>query len=349
MISDLSETVTNEPDFEYKLDSLRRFKHVETLKLSMRYLNNELDSEYIGNYISMIAEAVLNVGLNIAYKEMKNSKNSKNEIVVIGMGKLGGKEMGYNSDLDIIFVYKGDDHEYYSKLGQKLISVLSIPTGEGYAFKIDMGLRPSGYAGALVSSLQSFKNHHSTSAMLWEKQALLKARYVAGDTKLGKKVMSTIESFIYKDELQADSIKEIYRLRKRMELELAKEAKSKFNIKTGHGGLVDIDFIVQLLQLKHGRDTKKIRKTNTLEALVSLYKEKIIDENDYNVLSSGYRFLRQLENAVRLLQDKATSDIYETDFDKAGDIIFNESGQSLLKRYKSTTKKIRKVYDSYYS
>jgi glutamate-ammonia-ligase adenylyltransferase len=349
MTSDLSEIIKNEPDFEHKLDSLRRFKHVETLKLSMRYLNNELDTEYIGNYISMIAEAVLNVGLQIALKEMKSVKNKKSEIVVIGMGKLGGKEMGYNSDLDIIFVYKGNDHEYYSKLGQKLISVLSIPTGEGFAFKIDMGLRPSGYAGALVSSLDSFKNHHKTSAMLWERQALLKARYVAGNKQLGKKVMSTIESFVYKKRLDADSIKEISRLRKRMELELAKETQSKFNIKTGHGGLVDIDFIVQSLQLKYGSESKRVRQTNTLEALNSLFKEKIINQNNYNILSSGYKYLRKLENAVRLIQDKASSDIYETDFDKAGELIFGESGKSLLKRYKTTTKKIRKIYNSYFS
>lgn len=349
MISDLSEDIRNESDFEHKLDSLRRFKHVETLKLSMRYLNNELDTEYIGSYISMIAEAVLNVGLRVAQKEMKYAKSKKNEIVVIGMGKLGGKEMGYNSDLDILFVYKGNDHEYYSKLGQKLISVLSVPTGEGFAFKIDMGLRPSGNAGALVSSLDSFKNYHNTSAMLWERQALLKARPVAGDMQLGKKVMSIIESFVYKNKLETDSIKEISHLRKRMELELAKETKSKFNIKTGYGGIVDIDFIVQSLQLKYGSESKRIRQTNTLEALDLLFKERIIKKNDYNTLASGYRFLRQLENALRLIQDKAASDIYETDFNRAGELIFGETGRSLLKRYKSTTKKIRKVYNSYFS
>ena len=187
MVAELSESIKSEPDFEYKLDALRRFKHVETLKLSMRYLNGELDAEYIGNYISMTADAVLDVGLDIALSEMKPARSRKKEIVIIGMGKLGGREMGYNSDLDIIFVYNGDDHEYYSKLGQKLISVLAVPTGEGFAFKIDMGLRPSGQSGALVSSLQSFINHHKKGAMLWERQALLKARVVAGDAKLAKK------------------------------------------------------------------------------------------------------------------------------------------------------------------
>ena len=349
MMAELSDTVKKEPDFEGKLDSLRRFKHVETLKLSMMYLNGELEPGYLGNYISMIADAVVNVGLEVALKEMKPAKSRKKEIVVIGMGKLGGREMGYNSDLDVIFVYNGDDHEYYSKLGQKLISVLSIPTGEGFAFKIDMGLRPSGNAGALVSSLESFKNHHKKGAMLWERQALLKARVIAGDKQLAKKVMSTIESFVYKQPLQDESIKEISRLRKRMELELAKETKTKFNIKTGHGGLVDIDFIVQLLQLKHGAKLKIIRQTNTIEALASLFNEAIISESEFKTLDTGYKFLRRIENAVRLIQDKATSDIQIDDFNKAGEIIFNTSGESLLKEYKSVTKKIRKIYNSYFS
>ncbi|NIP39035.1 MAG: bifunctional [glutamate--ammonia ligase]-adenylyl-L-tyrosine phosphorylase/[glutamate--ammonia-ligase] adenylyltransferase, partial [Candidatus Dadabacteria bacterium] len=349
MISELSKTIKSEPDFEHKLDSLRRFKHVETLKLSMRYLNGELEPGYIGNYISMIADAVLNVGLEVALKEMKPARSRKKEIVVIGMGKLGGREMGYNSDLDIIFVYNGDDHEYYSKLGQKLISVLSVPTGEGFAFKIDMGLRPSGNAGALVSSLDSFINHHKKGAMLWEKQALLKARVVAGDKKLAKKVMSAIESFVYKEPLDEQSIKEISRLRKRMELELAKETKTKFNIKTGLGGLVDIDFIVQSLQLKHGSKLKKIRHTNTIQSLQALFNEGVIQESEFEVLDSGYKFLRRAENAVRLIQDKATSDIHEDDFNKAGEIIFGKSGKSLLKEYKSVTKNVRKIYNSYFS
>ena len=134
-----------------------------------------------------------------------------------------------------------------------------------------------------------------------------------------------------------------------MELELAKESETKFNIKTGMGGLVDIDFIVQLLQMQHGSEFKKIKNTNTVKALGALFSEGLMKESDYKTLDSGYRFLRELENAVRLIQDKATSDIYEDDFNKAGEIIFNKSGKSLLKEYKAITKKVRKIYNSYFS
>ncbi len=185
--------------------------------------------------------------------------------------------------------------------------------------------------------------------MLWERQALIKARVVAGDKELAKKVMSAIESFVYKQPFEQDSKSEISRLRKRMEVELAKETESKFNIKTGQGGLVDIDFIVQSLQLQHGSRLKKIRNTNTIEALKSLFDAEVINPSEYKTLDLGYRFLRQLENAVRLIQDKATSDIHEDDFNKAGEIIFGKSGKSLLKEYKTVTKKVRKIYNSYFS
>ena len=143
-------------------------------------------------------------------------------MLVLGMGKLGGQEMSYNSDLDVIFIYDGNDHEFYSKLGQKVISVLSVPTGEGFAYKIDMGLRPSGTSGALVTSFESFKEYHEESAQIWERQALIRAVPSAGDKQLGKKVMKAVEQFVYGEPYPEDFYKEIYRLRSRMEKELAK-------------------------------------------------------------------------------------------------------------------------------
>ncbi|NIT13913.1 MAG: hypothetical protein GTN99_06650 [Candidatus Dadabacteria bacterium] len=185
--------------------------------------------------------------------------------------------------------------------------------------------------------------------MLWERQALLKARVVAGDKKLSNKVRKAIDTFVYGQPMDKESINEISRIRKRMELELAKETETKFNIKTGMGGLVDIDFVVQLLQMLHGLEHRKIRQTNTLQALQSLFDEGLIKQSEFKTLDSGYRFLRQLENAVRLIQDKATSEIREGDFDKAGEIIYGKSGEALLKEYKSITKKVRKIYNSYFS
>lgn len=348
MIHDLIESVENEDDIEYKLDALRRFKHAETLKLCLRDLNEEVDSSYAGNYISMIAEAELNAGFKLAVNELKRGGKTLDQMAIIGMGKLGGKEMGYNSDIDIIFVYKGKNHEYYSKLGQKLISILSIPTGEGFVFKIDMGLRPSGHSGALVSSLESFKSYHEQSAMLWERQALIKARVITGDKTLGKTVMKTIEDFVYKKSLSENFINEISHLRNRMENELAKETAQKFNIKTGKGGLVDIDFIVQSLQLKYGNEKKNLRKTNTLQAIEALFSENVINKETYNILSSGFNFLKKLENSIRLLNDKSTSEIYDNDFERLTELTMNKSSNNLKSDYLLHTKNIRELYNQFF-
>jgi glutamate-ammonia-ligase adenylyltransferase len=168
----------------------------------------------------MLAESVLEVGLLLAGEVLGSTlgrKGTPEDIIILGMGKLGGMEMSYNSDLDIIFIYKGDEHEFFSKLGQKVISILSIPTNEGFAYKIDTDLRPSGRSGTLVTSFEAFKRYHEQSARLWERQALIRARPSAGNMDLGREVMKTIEYFVYKQPLQVDFQKEIYHLRARLD------------------------------------------------------------------------------------------------------------------------------------
>ncbi|MCA9810836.1 MAG: bifunctional [glutamate--ammonia ligase]-adenylyl-L-tyrosine phosphorylase/[glutamate--ammonia-ligase] adenylyltransferase, partial [Candidatus Dadabacteria bacterium] len=247
MLAQLHESLAEEDDYGAQLDVLRRFRHVETLKICLRDLNGEVGPFYVGKYLSMVAEAILEAGLEIAWevvrdKEKHPEKNHK--MVVMGMGKLGGKELSYNSDLDVIFIYDGkeEEHMFYSKLGQKVISVLSVPTGEGYAYKIDMGLRPSGRSGALVTSLNAFRKYQQESAQIWERQALVKAAPSAGNEKVGNKIMKLVTEFVYERPIHEGFEKEIKRLRKRMEKEIAAESREKLNIKTGRGGIVDIEF-----------------------------------------------------------------------------------------------------------
>lgn len=353
MVEDLRRVLDEEEEYEGKLDAIRRFKHVETLKLCLRDLNREVDPAYVGNYLSMLAEAVMEVGLSIAGKAVKGKPRGKNrasDMVVLGMGKLGGREMSYNSDLDIIFIYDGDDHEFFSRLGQKMISILSTPTGEGFAYKIDMGLRPSGRAGALVSSFESFRKYHEESARLWERQALIRARPCAGNMGLGNRVMETVEYFVYEKPLAEDFYKEIYHLRSRMERELAKESRTKLNLKTGRGGIVDIEFLVQMLQLRFGSNYRDVRRQNTLEALEGLRRCDLIKEEVFVVLKDGLYFLKRLENLLRLLHDGSTSELYESDFHKlALELGMKDNGDRLKETYVSKTSEIRRIYEWYFS
>ncbi|MEQ9619640.1 MAG: bifunctional [glutamate--ammonia ligase]-adenylyl-L-tyrosine phosphorylase/[glutamate--ammonia-ligase] adenylyltransferase [Deltaproteobacteria bacterium] len=355
MIAELEAAVNEEVDYEGKLDAIRRFRHVETLKICLRDLNGEVDPFYVGRYLSMVAEAVLEAGLKLAWHELRGKRKGKIKdpgMLILGMGKLGGKELSYNSDLDVIFIYDGkeEEHEFFSKFGQKVISVLSIPTGEGFAYKIDMGLRPSGRSGALVTSFDSFRKYHKESAQMWERQALVRAAPSAGDKKLGKKVMKSIEEFVYGSPVPQSFHREISHLRARMEKELAKESAKKLNIKTGRGGIVDIEFLVQMLQLRHGGEYKKVRAQNTLQALTGLRDENLIEEKEFEVLRDGLLFLRKIENLLRLLHDRSINELYESDFEKLSSELDKKSeGKILREIYVSRTGKIRTIYDKYFS
>ena len=353
MVGELKKILSEEEEYEGKLDAIRRFKHVETLKLCLRDLNREVDPIYVGNFLSMLAESVLEVGLLLAGEVLGSTlgrKGTPEDIIILGMGKLGGMEMSYNSDLDIIFIYKGDEHEFFSKLGQKVISILSIPTNEGFAYKIDTDLRPSGRSGTLVTSFEAFKRYHEHSARLWERQALIRARPSAGNMDLGREVMKTIEYFVYKQPLQVDFQKEIYHLRARMEKEIAREDKLRFNLKTGKGGIVDIEFLIQMLQLKSGLYYEGVRKQNTLEALNGLRKCGVIDEMVFIKLKDGTYFLKKLENLLRLLHDRSISELHESDFHKlALELDMKENGEKLREIYISKTEEIREIYEKYFS
>ena len=183
---------------------------------------------------------------------------------MLGLGKLGGRELTYSSDLDVVFVYSDEgqaeggravgNFEVLSRLAQRLIHALSSYLDEGRLYEVDTRLRPSGQKGALVSSLAGFRAYHAKEAALWERQALIKARTVAGDRALGAEIERLAEAHVYRDGDgdAAAMAAEIGRLRARMEKEVAQETAHTFNIKTGRGGLVDVEFLAQYLQLVHG-------------------------------------------------------------------------------------------------
>ncbi|HEU5360969.1 MAG TPA: bifunctional [glutamate--ammonia ligase]-adenylyl-L-tyrosine phosphorylase/[glutamate--ammonia-ligase] adenylyltransferase [Candidatus Deferrimicrobiaceae bacterium] len=329
---ELGEALAACADFEQELDEMRRFKNMETLRVGMNDLAGNLSLEEGLFQLSALAEALLSYGLVLARRETRRrfgvpmvegegGESAEAEFCVMGMGKLGAEELSYHSDLDIIFLYsragetvpapgqapadfrKVSNHEYFAKVAQRLISILTTVTREGYVYHLDTRLRPSGNAGPLVSSLAAFERYHERSAQLWERQALLKCRFVAGDRDLGRRVEETIARFIFDRPLPPDPPAEIHRLRKRMELELGKERQDRLNLKVGRGGIVDVEFAVQYLQLVHGPGNRSLRVRSTLKALYELLRANVLSEDDFRVMDEGYRFLRSLEVSLRLSYD----------------------------------------------
>jgi glutamate-ammonia-ligase adenylyltransferase len=329
---ELGETLAACADFEQEMDELRRYKNMETLRIGMNDLAGNLSLEEGMFQLSALAEVLLSCALVLARRETgrrfgvpmvmgEGGQSVEAEFCVLGMGKLGAEELSYHSDLDIIFLYSGagetvlmeggdpaefrkvENHEYFAKVAQRLISILTTMTREGYVYHLDTRLRPSGSAGPLVSSLTAFERYHEQSAKLWERQALLKCRFVAGDRDFGKRVEETVSRFIFDRPLPTDTPAEIHRLRKRMETELGKESRDRLNLKVGRGGIVDVEFAVQYLQLVHGPGTRSLRARPTLKSLYELYREKILSGEDFRVMDEGYRFLRAMEVSLRLSHD----------------------------------------------
>jgi len=314
--------------------------------------------------------------LTIEELEQKFGTVSDGRFAILGMGKMGGRELDYNSDLDLVFIYNAHDdarsaggtqgeigaHEFYVRVGQKLITYLSAPTEEGVAYKIDMQLRPSGKSGPLVCSLDAFREYHKTSSLLWERQALIKARCVAGEPVLRKQIEQVVENFAYGSGLSREGIGEIHHLRMRMEKELAGEGESRFNLKKGKGGLVDIEFVTQMLQLAHGHRSPPLRQRGTRDALQALYEQHFLNANDFKLLLDGYLFLRSLDHRLRLEHDQSI-DGFEREPAKIQGIAKSlgydgaqnksskdpeKAGQKLLRDYEVRRNKIRGCYERYF-
>jgi glutamate-ammonia-ligase adenylyltransferase len=317
MRAELAARLAEVEEFEDHLDILRRYRTEEFLRIGINDSNGLLDFTEVSRQLTDLAETCLAAAYHIARAALLRQLNlaaPPGSLAIVGMGKLGAGELNYNSDLDLIFLYDGADQdgsnesigaqEFFTKLVQRLISVLQVQTREGYVYKIDTRLRPSGRSGSLVSSLASFARYHQTNSQLWERQALIKARVVAGDAELNEPIEALLEQYAYGETIDAAGVAEIDRLRTRMEQELAKEWQGHFNIKTGRGGIVDIEFLVQMLQLRYGQQRTALRQRATLPALEALHACGVLADDDYQILTQGYRFLRTLENRLRIEQDQ---------------------------------------------
>ena len=222
------------------------------------------------------------------------------------MGKLGGGELNFGSDLDIIFVYdeleeNSSEGISYSTISQLIYKLTSEMTEAGYAYKIDTELRPEGGSGVLVLSVKGYENYFKSRARIWEQQAMVRARVVAGNKEVGRKFLAVAHNFVFQEKFEYSSLIEISRLRERIEIELAQEKTKGKNVKLGFGGIADIEFVMQILQLIHGTKNPRLRETNTIEAINKFVEHGMIDQLKAEKVKENYLFLRRLECALRII------------------------------------------------
>jgi glutamate-ammonia-ligase adenylyltransferase len=293
---------------ERHLGELRRWRNEEILRIALHDIAGTIDLASVQTQLTFVAELALAHCLALAEEEAAaRGRMPPGRLCVVAMGKLGGRELGYHSDLDLVFLYPGaaaEGHERSARLAQRLLAFLQMPLREGRLYQIDTRLRPSGSQGALVIGVEGFARYHLGEAQLWERQALLRARPVAGDAPLFEEVRARVlDRALYGRGEDPALAAEIRRMRERIEAELAGERTRGKNPKMGRGGLVDVEFAAQYLQLRHGGAHPAIRTTTTPVALARLRAAGLLPEAAHAALAEGYAFLRRVELRLRIVHD----------------------------------------------
>ncbi len=311
MDREISGLVNASTDLESRLDAIRTFRHQEFLRIAIADVAGDLELHEVEAELTLLAETVLGEALRLAFSEIAPQFEIPTSLKLscIAMGRLGADEMSYNSDVDLIFVYEsGGDamrgREIAARVAQKLIAILEARTREGYAYKLDLRLRPSGNQGPLVTSLEGFREYHRQSSAVWERQALVRARVVAGDSDLGEAVESARMEFVYGRGLSRAEIAEIAQMRARMEKEIGAESKTRWNLKQGRGGLVDVQFVAQMMALAHGYQHVALRTRATRDLLKELEWLQLVTKDESVALRDGYEFIARLENRLRIESDQ---------------------------------------------
>jgi glutamate-ammonia-ligase adenylyltransferase len=246
---------------------------------------------------------------------------------LLGLGKLGGHELSYHSDLDLILVYEGDgrtspppaasrfdrftltdNFHFFTELAQRIIKMTSYMGPMGRLYHVDMRLRPTGKSGSLVIPLQEFRRYYDEGgAQLWERQALTRARVVHGDAEFGRQVMEAVERGAYGLPWRPDMAEEIRDMRDRLEA-----SRSERDLKRGFGGIADVEFLVQLFQIKYGGALPALRSPNTWEALEALKNAELLAQFEYSMLRESYDFLRQVEGRLRIVHNRSLDELPES-------------------------------------
>jgi [glutamine synthetase] adenylyltransferase / [glutamine synthetase]-adenylyl-L-tyrosine phosphorylase len=268
--------------------------------------------------LTTLAEALLEAGLRAVLTDLALAEGGARpadlpfRMAVVGMGKLGGAELHYVSDLDVVFVHEpvaGADrsrvHELANRAAERLMSALGAVTAEGSAFAMDADLRPEGKAGPLSRSLESIAAYYDRWAEPWEHQALLKARPVAGDPEIGRRFAEVVRPFAYPAEFTTADAQRMRKMKARIEKERIKRRQDpKRHLKLGPGGLLDVEWTVQYLQQRYGAAHPMLQSTNTMSALDGAQDDAVLDHRDAAWLRDGYYFLSRVRNRLYLLRHR---------------------------------------------
>jgi glutamate-ammonia-ligase adenylyltransferase len=312
---------------EARLNALRRFKYRQLLRIGARDLLGDADMSVTTEELSHLADACLAVAWADADADARarfgaplDAGGAETGVAVIGMGKLGGEELNYSSDIDLMFVYGADGEtaggpegrlpngEYVARVCRDLVAIIESVTDEGYAFRVDLRLRPEGRMGPVAMSLDAFRAYHASRAELWERQALLKARVAAGDGRVGARFMAWAREVVFRPGQDERVVPAIRGMKREIDRAIARRAGEAgvTNVKLGRGGIREIEFLVQALQLLYGGDDPWLQERNSLKALFRLTERGYLAPELGRRLSHALVHLRTVEHRLQILHEFQT-------------------------------------------
>ena len=336
------------------IDSLRVEYRRLLLRLTARDLAEGLGFDEVAAVLADLAAGALGVALKIAERDLDEDQ-AKCRLAVIAMGKCGGRELNYVSDVDVLFVAEPMPGEpevpalkTAAQLAARMMRICSSHTAEGTLWPVDAALRPEGKAGPLVRTLDSHLSYYQRWAKTWEFQALLKARPVAGDEELGQRYADAIAGLVWSAADRDAFVDDVQAMRRRV-LENIPAADADRQLKLGPGGLRDVEFAVQLLQLVHGRGDEQVRSPTTLVALEQLTTWGYVGRKDGAVLAEAYRFLRSMEHRLQLYRLRRTHQVPgdEADLRRLGRTLgfTTDPVAELNDAWKKQTREVRRLHE----
>jgi glutamate-ammonia-ligase adenylyltransferase len=331
----LKERASTELEHEEELDvdsmmrELRKFKKRYMVRITLRDLSGETSITSSMDELTFLAEVITEIALqwSLRFNQRRYGEPSENSIAIIGLGKLGGEELNYSSDIDLIAVYDREEgetsgvlnpsgimfnrisnHEFYCKVMELFSRLLSANTEDGIAYRVDVRLRPQGQKGDIAMPIRAYQTYYESWGRTWERMVLIRARPVAGDMNLGGKFLSTIEPFVWKKTIDYAEIEEIRGLKKKIDSTFTRD-----DIKRGYGGIREAEFFVQTFQLLYAGENKSLKSYRILNAIQALKWMKMVPEKDLTVLWSSYLYLRRVEHYLQMKEDLQTHTLPSSD------------------------------------
>jgi [glutamine synthetase] adenylyltransferase / [glutamine synthetase]-adenylyl-L-tyrosine phosphorylase len=345
-------------------DNLRRIKQAEELGITWRMLLGVTDVESYSLEMTALADAAVAVAWLMAFEETAAQYGAPRDeagrvipAAIIGLGKFGGRELSTGSDLDLFVVYSPagvtdgaqhvDAHDFYGRVVESFAALLGDITSAGIVFPVDLRLRPGSKGSGFATSLDAVEQYYREWADPWERQTLTRARLVGGDPRLGRTLRRELGALLYGPRALPPDLKELRALRERMEKELGKENAGRLHVKFGRGGLVDVEFITQALQMLNGRRLPALRRANTIRAIAAIKEAGLLSGADSDALVEQYRFLRRVSVGLRLFGARPADTL-----EPAGPVAARlaksleyQSRKEFLEDYRRRTGWVRALYD----